>query len=312
MAIRQGGGIIGTIGGGLLEAEVIQLGQEILQKGTASLRSYHFNAKQAGDAGMLCGGQVRVLVQRMDGNDSEQGGIFAELTRALKSGRKAWLVTEIEGEDGDRDIRIAQGVGVEDGSVTGGLQVGGPELKETLMGTWSRGPEWVDLQGHRLLIEPVRSQDTVYIFGAGHISQMLAPLTTWVGFRTVVLDDRADFACQERFATADQIEVVNSFDRAFEGLEIGEDSYLVIVTRGHMDDRTVLAQALHTGAGYIGMIGSQRKRDLIYRSLLEEGVEAHDLARVRSPIGIDIHAETPEEIAISILAELIKARAERG
>ncbi len=98
-------------------------------------------------------------------------------------------------------------------------------------------------------------------------------------------------------------------ERAFEGLEIGPDSYIVIVTRGHRDDLTVLRLALQTRARYIGMIGSKRKRELVYQALRSEGVSSGDLDRVHSPIGVEIGAETPEEIAISILAELIQVRA---
>jgi xanthine dehydrogenase accessory factor len=105
--------------------------------------------------------------------------------------------------------------------------------------------------------------------------------------------------------------VVAEFDNAIEGLEIGRSGYVVIVTRGHLHDRTVLMQILRTEAGYIGMIGSRRKREQVFRSLREEGFSAADLSRVRSPIGIDIGAESCEEIAVSIVAELVHTRARR-
>jgi xanthine dehydrogenase accessory factor len=130
-----------------------------------------------------------------------------------------------------------------------------------------------------------------------------------VDFRTVVIDDRAEYANAERFARADRINVVPSFHQAFDGLDIDRDSFLVILTRGHLHDKTVLEQALKTDAGYIGMIGSRRKRDLIYRELLDKGFTSEDLGRVHAPIGLAIDAETPEEIAVSIVAELIQVRA---
>jgi xanthine dehydrogenase accessory factor len=168
----------------------------------------------------------------------------------------------------------------------------------------------VVIQGEaRFLVEPLGADGVVYIFGAGHISQKLAPLTRLVGFRTVVLDDRAEFANRERFPAVDDLLVLSSFDRAMARLSIHANSYLILVTRGHAHDKTLLGEALATRAGYIGMIGSRGKRDAVYRALEEEGFAAEAFQRVHSPIGLTIAAETPEEIAVSITAELIAVRA---
>ena len=126
-----------------------------------------------------------------------------------------------------------------------------------------------------------------------------------------MLDDRAEFANAERFAGADAIRVLSDFESCFEDLAIDADSYIVIVTRGHSHDKTVLAQALKAAPGYVGMIGSRRKRETLYGQLRNEGVAADDLNRVYSPIGVKIGAETSQEIAVSIVAELIRVRAER-
>ena len=159
------------------------------------------------------------------------------------------------------------------------------------------------------LLEPVQYPGTVYIFGAGHVSQKLASLTALVGFQTVVLDDRRDYANDQRFPQADDIIVTEDMETCMKDITISGNSYLVIVTRGHAYDMAVLKQALRTDAGYIGMIASKRKRDLIYQYLRQSGIQEDELARVHSPIGIDIEAETPEEIAVSIVAELIQERA---
>jgi len=124
----------------------------------------------------------------------------------------------------------------------------------------------------------------------------------------VVIDDREEFADPRFFPEAKEISYI-PFEGAMERLAIDKSSFVVIVTRGHMHDKTVLAQSLKTGAKYIGMIGSRRKRDIIYEKLLEEGFTKQDIDSVYSPIGLDIGAETPEEIAVSIVAELIKVRA---
>lgn len=120
-------------------------------------------------------------------------------------------------------------------------------------------------------------------------------------------DDRAEFANAERYPRAREVSVLDSFADCFD--ELGSDDYVVIVTRGHLHDRDVLAQALNTGAGYIGMIGSSRKREGVYRSLLAGGYTEDDLQRVHCPIGLAIGADTPEEIAVSIVAEMIRNRA---
>ena len=130
-----------------------------------------------------------------------------------------------------------------------------------------------------------------------------------VGFQTVVIDDRPAFASQDRFPQAD-IMVIDNF-ACLPALAVTPDSYLVIVTRGHLHDQTVLEQVLQTEAGYIGMIGSRRKRDLVFADLQAKGYKTADLQRVHAPIGIPIEAETPEEIAVSIVAELIQVRAGR-
>jgi xanthine dehydrogenase accessory factor len=161
-------------------------------------------------------------------------------------------------------------------------------------------------------VEPLVPPVTVYIFGGGHIGARLVPLCHLLGFRTVVVDDRAEFASRDRFPLAGDVIAAPSFDRIIDDLPIGEDSYVVIVTRGHGGDQAILRQVLRRRPGYIGMIGSRRKRGLIFEQLAREGCTPDDLSRVHCPIGLPVGAETPEEIAVSIAAELIAARAGRG
>ena len=129
------------------------------------------------------------------------------------------------------------------------------------------------------------------------------------GFDVVVIDDRSEFADPVRFPEAVAVNTIAGFDRAFENLTVTADTYIIIVTRGHLHDRGVLEQALKTPAAYIGMIGSRRKRDAIYDRLLKDGFTQADIDRVHCPIGLKIGADTPEEIAVSIVAELIAVRA---
>jgi len=140
----------------------------------------------------------------------------------------------------------------------------------------------------------------------GHKAFVLAAM---VGFRVQVVDDRAVFANTDRFPDAEKIRVIADFDTALKGLPIDRNAFIVIVTRGHLHDQTVLMQALRTKAAYIGMIGSLSKRNHIFNALLKLGFTEADLKRVHAPIGLAIGAETPEEIALSITAELVQTRA---
>ena len=138
-------------------------------------------------------------------------------------------------------------------------------------------------------IEPISASSDLYVFGGGHVSKQIVPLAAGVGFETTVIDDRDEFADNGRFPDAAEVHNL-PFEGLFEKLPINGSSFLVIVTRGHMHDKLVLEQALRTEARYIGMIGSTKKRDIIYKKLLEEGFSKSDLARVHSPIGLEIGA----------------------
>lgn len=145
------------------------------------------------------------------------------------------------------------------------------------------------------------------IFGGGHISQPLAVMGSMVGFQVTVVDDRPSFASRERFPAARQV-LCRPFEEAVQEIPITRASYVVIVTRGHRSDETCLRGVLHSPARYIGMIGSRRRVAGVMARLLEDGEPAHLVRRVYSPIGLDIGAQTPEEIAVSILAEIINVR----
>jgi xanthine dehydrogenase accessory factor len=157
-----------------------------------------------------------------------------------------------------------------------------------------------------VFVEPLLPQPTLYIFGGGHVSLALARTAHTAGFAIGIVDDRESFANQDRFPMAR--EVYTSFEEAFQKIQPNASTYLVIVTRGHKDDMRVVAWAIHTEARYIGMIGSKRKVISVYRALEKEGVPLETFERVHAPVGLEIGALTPEEIAVSITAELIAVR----
>ncbi len=306
MAVRRDSSIVGTIGGGILEARVRELAKEVFGHGQAVLKKYVLNARDASRMGMVCGGAVQILVQFLDAAEPNHLELYRNIAATPEARKRSRLITELP-SGCDIPESVGQSLLKSEGMIIGHLD---QQTIQALTAQAAAGkPELVSFQGRQYLIESLGREDTVYIFGAGHVSQQLAPLAKKVGFRTVVLDDRQEFANRERFPEVDEVIVLDSFQSALDGLEINRDSYLVLVTRGHTHDQTVLRRALLTEAGYIGMIGSRRKRDAIYESLEREGFSRTDFGRVYSPIGLAIEAETPEEIAVSIVAELIQARA---
>jgi xanthine dehydrogenase accessory factor len=256
---------------------------------------------------MLCGGEVDVFLEPIFPEDHEVKEIFNRIAALCEQGLKGTLATRIlsglnHNDPGMRALLEPDGtiIGPAD-SLIGLEQKKYSSIKKSMLLQKSAGEPLI-------FQEPVEPDAVVYIFGGGHISTFVAPLAKMVGFRVVVIDDRREFANKERFPGADEI-MLMPFSEAFHHLEIHSTSYIVIVTRGHIHDRDVLHSALQTKPVYIGMIGSKRKRDLIYQTLREEGVEQEKIDRVHSPIGLAIGAETPEEIAVSIIAELIRERA---
>ena len=309
MLVWEGGQSVGTIGGGVLEKQATAWAQEVLRTGRALCRSFALDLTQASEEGMTCGGEVEVLVEHLDGATPSVRDFFAQVLAVLMRGERGWLGTVIsqEGEDVVTSRLLVVG-----GRSVASLPASAHSLPEELLHAPSPSvPLLVERETGRYFLEPLAPPITVYIFGGGHIGAHLVPLCHLLGFRTVVVDDRADFATPKRFPQASELVVAPSFDHALEDLAIGGDGYVVIITRGHGGDEAILRQALRRRPGYIGMIGSQRKRALVFQQLASEGVTSEELARVACPIGVSIGAETPEEIALSIAAELIATRAAR-
>ena len=158
-----------------------------------------------------------------------------------------------------------------------------------------------------IFVEPILATPTLFIFGAGHIALALAKMAKLVGFKIVIIDDRPEFATQERFPEAEQTLAIG-YAGAFSKLSVNTSDCVVIITHAHEGDEVVLEGALNTDAKYIGMIGSQKKNEVVFAHLRSKGVSQEVLDKVYTPIGLKISAQTPEEIAVSILAEIIQVR----
>ncbi len=312
MVVRPSGAIIGTIGGGLVEFHAQKLAREVFKTGKAMTETVEFTgADAAATDQMICGGRMEILLELIIA-DPENLKELQELIVALQKGHKGYLIKTLDTTGAE--VRRMEWCLVHNDSVTLGTFICPVSLITTLTceAAEAKQPLAVKVEERRYFVEPTILPGTVYLFGAGHVSRPVAELASIVDFQTVVVDDRAEFANTERFPRADRVIVVPSYHQSLEGLEIDRESYVVILTRGHLHDKTVLEQALKSNAGYIGMIGSRRKRDLIYQELLTKGFSQSDLERVHAPIGLAIGAETPEEIGVSIVAELIQVRAGRG
>ena len=251
--------------------------------------------------------------------------IFAEIAKLRKEGRKAALATIIQVQGSIPSYESSKILIRDDGSIVG--TVGGgcveaevwavaqdvmrEERPRRLHFNLNNQPEYDEglICGGSLdiFVEPILATPTAYIFGGGHVSLYLAKVAGVAGFDVVVMDDRPSFANKERFPNAAETHA-GPWEEIFPKLNINDFSYLVLVTRGHSGDLTCLRWALTTPARYIGMIGSRRKFIEIAKVLEGEGVAAEKIERVHSPVGLDIGAITPEEIAVAIVAEMIAAR----
>jgi xanthine dehydrogenase accessory factor len=320
MLVRRDGSTLGTIGGGCVEAEVWQAGKTALDSGESAILSFRLNPRDMAESGLICGGSVDILVEPVQ---SRHLPLYRALVEALAARGQGVLGTvlppTITGQPAASPAALPDANAGAKFFVSAGDAVMGDfpaaavlDLADEYLRlgvTKTAHIVEAELAGGRstVLIEPLTRRSTLYVFGAGHLSQQLAPLAKRVHFRVVVIDDRAMFANSEVFPDADEV-IVSEFEDAFDHLSIDGDSFLVILTRGHLHDGLVLEQALGTQPGYIGMIGSRTKIAAIYRELRTKGFSAEQLRPVHAPVGLPIGARLPEEIAVSILAELISVR----
>ena len=307
MLIRSDNSIVGTVGGGVMEAHIQRSAARVIKDGVSVLTEYVLEQTDAASIGAVCGGRATILIDLFDGSDSQSITYFEALRKAAMSDERSYITAVIprSGQLASRNSCLISGdklIGA-DGFDAAVLSY----LKDTDCCRSALN----QLDTYDIYLFPIGTDGTVYIFGAGHCGEKLAHILHTIGFVTVVIDDRSEFANKDRIPEADEIIVPESIEQPFDMFEFGADSYIVIVTRGHMYDEVVLKRALRTNTGYIGMIGSKKKRETIYNHLLEDGYTQEDIDSVYSPIGIPIGAETPEEIAVSIAGELIKVRAEK-
>ena len=296
--------LIGTVGGGLLEYKVQKQAIKLFKEEKSFIYRFHLTDEDLAEAGMICGGDVDLYMEPLFPENLETISIFGAIKEHIDNNKSGILITKIQDGIHALDTKARMFI-KKDGTTQGDIQ--GINAKEIDLNKNSVCELLSFNENSDIFVEKIALNPEVIIFGAGHVSLFVAQLAKMVGFNIIVIDDRPEFANSQRFPLADEI-IVTDFKQAFEQLSISQRSYILIITRGHLHDKVVLQHALGTSASYIGMIGSIKKRNIIYRTLMEEGVSKEELEKVYSPVGVDINAETPEEIAVSIVGELIKKK----
>jgi xanthine dehydrogenase accessory factor len=251
--------------------------------------------------------------------------IYDEIVRLRKQGQKCALATIVQVKGSIPSYESAKLLVREDGSIVGTVGGGCVEAE-----VWNAAREVIQAEKPRhltfslgqdaaydnglicggqlnIFIEPVVPQPRAFIFGGGHVSKSISKVANLAGFATVIIDDREAFANPERFPEAEET-YAEEYESVFPKLPVTASSYLIIVTRGHRDDMRVLRWAVTTQARYISMIGSKRKTISVIHELEKEGISRAAFDRVFAPMGLDIGAESPEEIAVSVVAEMIAMR----
>jgi xanthine dehydrogenase accessory factor len=250
--------------------------------------------------------------------------LFEEIVRMRRAGQRGALATIVHTNGSIPSYESSRMLVREDGSIAGTVGGGCVEAE-----VWAAAKDVLQTETPRkmtfnlnheaaydaglicggtleIFVEPILPQPMLYLFGGGHVSAAVARVAHPAGFAIGIVDDRESFANAERFPMA--TELYGTYEEAFAKIQPGASTYLVIVTRGHKDDMRVLEWAVQTPARYIGMIGSKRKVLSVYRALEKQGIPAEKFERVHAPVGLEIGALAPEEIAVSITAELIAIR----
>lgn len=300
LLLTGSGPILGTVGGGPLESYVIKRAETLLGKQGAVIQRFALDRSQAGDLGMVCGGEVSILFKAL-APDSEMARKLRLMAGGSIKDGPSGLVTTLSGKgDVFGSARMDPATPGENQEVAGLVE----EMVQRAVR--KRRPLLMADNGRARVAEPLIRPFSLLVFGAGHVGMEVARLADRTGFEVTLIDDRPDLLAPERLGACRGC--LTRLDRAWEPVEADSDTFVVIVTRGHAHDREVLEEALRTRAPYVGMIGSRAKKRATYAELEERGIDRKSLERVHCPIGLSIGARTPAEIAVSIVAELIAER----
>ncbi len=297
MLVGKEGRRYGTVGGGAVEYQSILTAQEALKAGRSLTHAFRLNTNDVEDIGMICGGNVIIYFHYISAEDQAMHRLCATALQLMQKDGDVWMLYEFAPDDS-----CAMGLYHQE---TGLLGLDLPEAALPGLGGAARR---FSLEGRHFYSEPINLAGRVLVFGGGHVSQELVPLLAHLGFRCVVIDDRPEFTQPELFPGVFQT-FCREFDDVDAFLQIGVNDYIVIMTRGHAHDYELQYQALLKDTAYVGVIGSRAKIKIATEKLLKDGIPKEKIDFVHWPIGLDILAETPAEIAVSVAGELIRVRA---
>jgi xanthine dehydrogenase accessory factor len=302
--------LFGTLGGGILEARAQEKALESLEKGNSCLTKFDLYADITSKEEAICGGEAYIL---FDVKSQEHKETFSLLNEAL-SNRQPGVLVNVIGRMGDDRVKISRSwiekdeIFGEEGEVKEAFEAEKPVFMPLKKKTEVKGTTGETAQKSLLYLEPLYPLSRLIIAGAGHVGQAVAHLGSLLDFEVTVIDDRPEFANRERLPEVDHI-IVEDIGQAITNLPKTEDSYYVIVTRGHSHDAEALKACIGSDVAYIGMIGSARKIALMRKNFLDQDwATPSQFDRIHAPIGIDIQSKTVQEIAVSICAELVLIR----
>lgn len=301
---------VGTLGGGCVEADAVDAALEVITTGEPSLRAYELTEDLAWNTGLVCGGTMWILVQRDDrAYTFDTVDVLPELVDAAAGGTPVAVVTRLN-KHGD-GLTLSGRLAVRaDGTPLGSLgasTVDAAAVSAALTQLPHGTARTVKLdETHDLLIEAIAHRPRLVVAGGGHVALAIARQAAALDFDVTIIEDRPEFASEERFPGATVIQ--GDVPVMLGSLPYGWNSFIVIATRGHKLDADCVLQAVKTKARYIGLLGSRRKTVLVEKMLKEEGVADDRIAAIRAPVGLDLGGRTPAEIALSVLAEITQIR----
>ena len=311
LLVREDGSGVGTLGGGCVEGDIWFAAKQLMKQGGPALeREYELNEDLAAEEGLVCGGTMYFLIDPAYSPDDYR--MYAtEIRDAYEGGGAVALASIVKSPKGSVRTTGGKLFVRESGSTNGTLgsnSLNQEATKRALRLMAHGNSEYVKAEdGTEYFIEAYTTPPQIILCGGGHVSKAIAPLAKSLGFRIFITDDREEFANPTRFPEADII-LAKTPENALQQLPINANSFIIIATRGHRYDNVALEAAAATSAKYVGLLGSKRKTILIYEDLVRNGIPVPRVKEIRSPVGLDINARTPSEIAVSIIAEILMFR----
>jgi xanthine dehydrogenase accessory factor len=310
LLIQKDGTAQGTLGGGCVEGDMWHLGTQLLQQRGAPLyQKYELNEDFSERGGLVCGGTMHIFIDPIFQN-SPVAQFARKIRDAVNGGTPVALATVVKDDTGH--VPIGTKILIYENGTTEG-EVKNTELVNQIVkiGKILMSSGDVELlrtkDGQEIFIEGYATPPTLVLMGGGHVNKAVSNLARILGFRIYVVDDREEYSNTNRFPEAEEV-YVSDFENPLKNVLVNSNTFIVVATRGHRFDDLALAAALKTNARYVGLMGSKRKTILIHQNLLKDGFSEHQIEQVHAPIGLDIGAITPEELALSIMAEIIMVR----